>query len=242
MKKKPLIGLFLPGTEELVKERQEPYISLENRYLISVGLAGGIPLILPPVPEEEALSQFSLADGFLLCGGADLNPLLYGEDPHPRAGAFYEDRDRHEIQAARFALERGIPLLAICRGAQVVNTALGGTLYQDIPSQTDCPVCHWQQAADRYGTHRVSSEPGSRLREIFGEKFLTNSFHHQGIRETAPGLRVTARDSWGLPEGLEGENHPWYVAVQWHPEEMAFPGTDQLKLFRSFVEACPDKG
>ena len=208
-------------------------------YLEALKRAGAAPVILPRRLPAEALSAiFQKLDGLLLPGGGDIAPARLGGEGHSAVYGVDEERDELEFTLVRWAAEQAKPMLGICRGIQVFNAALGGSLYLDVPSQRPGPVRHntASELPHDHLAHRVSVEPGSRLAASWGESPV-NSWHHQAVREPAPGLRVTARAEDGLIEGLELPDHPFALAVQWHPEWLP-DRPETLRLFASLVEAA----
>ncbi len=191
-------------------------------YVRAVLRAGGVPLVLSPLLgiEHNAVLLEAL-DGLLLSGGDDVDPVHYGQAPHPDLGAVDPQRDAFELAIFRDARAHGLPVLAICRGIQLVNVAMGGTLWQDIPSERPQALRHAQATHRDDRTHRVDLTPGSQLAMALGGTVCeVNSFHHQSIRDLAPGLAITGRAPDGEIEGVESEDDgPWLLAVQWHPEE-----------------------
>jgi putative glutamine amidotransferase len=194
---------------------------VNSAYVRSVLRAGGIPLILSPLIDAELLPRaLDAADGLLLTGGEDLDPAHYGEEPHPGLDVVDARRDAFELAAFRIARERQLPTLAICRGLQVVNVAMGGTLWQDLPTQNPSDVTHRQLSGRDDRTHQVDVTSGSRLEAALASaRVKVNSFHHQAIRQLARGLKVSGVAPDGLIEAVESEADPWLLAVQWHPEE-----------------------
>lgn len=202
-------------------------------YVRAVLRAGGLPILLSPlIGSEHNAALLELLDGLLLTGGEDVDPAHYGEPPHARLGNVDPVRDAFELAIFRDARSRGLPVLAICRGIQLVNVALGGTLWQDIPSDRPGALPHSQATGRDARTHPVDLEPGSRLALALGtDRCDVNSFHHQSIRALAPGLVITGRSPDGEIEGVESlPGEPWMLAVQWHPEEF------------HHHEAAPDHG
>jgi putative glutamine amidotransferase len=234
--------VIVTATTEIIREI--PRVRVNAAYTNALADAGLIPLVLPPL--DPALAVGSLRDvaGLVLTGGEDLDPELFGEAPHPATDAPHAARDAYEIALARAAYERRVPTLAICRGAQVVNVALGGSLVQDIPSQEPSEIDHSPgKRAER--VHEVVIDAGSRLARIVGaQRIRTNSSHHQSARRTANALHVTARSEDGIIEALEPRDPAWWmVAVQWHPEELT--GTDEAwdrRLFAAFAAAVREAG
>jgi putative glutamine amidotransferase len=181
-------------------------------------------------------------DGILLAGGGDISPERFNGEPHPRIDDVDTERDVLELNLVRTASEDGKPFLGICRGIQVVNVGLGGTLYTHIPDQHPNAIDHaYPGNMRKVLVHEVEVEPGSCFRKIVSKPNLpVNSLHHQGIKDVAPGLRVTAYAPDGLVEAVELPDHPYGFAVQWHPEWL----TDQKStrnLFRSFIDAAGQK-
>ena len=211
-------------------------------YVESVRRAGAEPVVLSNRQDPRAV--LDRVDGILLTGGLDVDPALYGEAPHPATEASPE-RDRFEVPLSQAALERDVPVLAICRGVQVLNVAAGGTLVQDIPSQEPSDIEHAPAGKRAERVHVVDIEPGSRLARIVGaRRIATNSSHHQSVRRTATELHVTARSEDGIVEGLEPRDPAWWaVAVQWHPEELTATDEDwDRRLFSAFAAAVRDAG
>jgi putative glutamine amidotransferase len=211
-------------------------------YVHSVAKAGGVPLILSQIiGTEHAGRALEGCDGLVLTGGEDVDPVRYGAPPSGALGTVDRARDAFELALFHAARERGLPVLGICRGIQVINVALGGTLWQDLPSERHGPVNHDPGGTRDARTHAVTLAPGSRVAEALGSTEITpNSFHHQGIRDLAPGLLATGWTADGLIEAVESETEDgWLLAVQWHPEEMhADPGAPERGLFAALVAAA----
>ena len=195
---------------------------LAEGYWRSVLCAGGVPLVVPPIKDEQAARKLlQRVDGLLLSGGGDLNPLLVGEEPVPQLGGVCPQRDEAELMLIRLACEEQVPMLGICRGIQMLAAALGGKLYQDLGSQyTEAPLVKHDQAMPRsYASHSVGVEADSLLSRIMqSERLQVNSFHHQAVREAGPHLRVAARATDGVIEAVESSEGKSIVGVQWHPE------------------------
>ena len=215
---------------------------LNRAYVRAVEMAGGVPVILPVTTEQDVIARYlGVMDGLLLSGGVDLAPGLYGQTPHPKLGAVDADRDTTEMPLIRLAVEQDVPLFAICRGIQSLNVALGGTLYQDLPSERPSKIVHQQRELNMARgefSHTIRTEPGSLLRSIVGaEEMPTNSFHHQALRDVADGLLVTACAPDGVIEAAERPASRYLLAVQFHPEETAPHDERSRRLFESFVAA-----
>jgi putative glutamine amidotransferase len=230
---KPLIGI---GCDIFQQQGERDRAFAYTTYSEAIRAAGGIPVIVPPQPENAAEIVEEL-DGILLAGGFDCDPSVYGQERHPTVEPMDPRRQNNDMTLARAAREAGIPTLGICLGVQMMNVAAGGTLIQDIDSQVDTEIEHASEPADRH-RHGVILEKNTRLASILGHQELNvNSSHHQAIGDVGNGLRVTAQAPDGVIEGLEDPAHPFYVGVQWHPEDMA--GEDSAsKLFGAFVAAA----
>jgi putative glutamine amidotransferase len=199
---------------------QLPAVKLNVQYVTAVEEPGGAALLVTPAHDPETVRAIvGMAHGLLLTGGEDVDPRRYGQEPHPSVGDVTPARDAMEMAALDEALRRGIPVLAICRGIQLLNVALGGTLLQDLPSERPGPIIHEQDAPVGHRWHRATVQADSGLHRVFGSDALfINSFHHQGIDRLGEGLAATVWAEDGLVEGVEGTEHPWLYGVQWHPE------------------------
>ena len=208
--------------------------------------AGGLSVVIPPTIEEgEASLVLSRLDGLLLSGGGDIDPAHYGADDSPLVEQVDLERDRTEIVLTREALRTGMPILGICRGVQILNTVLGGSLFQDISAQIPDALPHRPgkgQPVDS-AAHMVHLEPHARLSSILeATQVRVISYHHQAAKDVPQSLEIVARSSDGVIEGLEHRTHPFCIGVQWHPE---IPGRDLTRmapLFAAFVEAAADHG
>jgi putative glutamine amidotransferase len=212
-------------------------------YVRSVSMAGGAPVIIPlELGEQSWRGIYERLDGLLFPGGVDVDPAYYGEDRHPRLGTVAPSLDQAELVLARWALQDHLPVLAICRGIQLINVAAGGTLYQDLPTQLPDALPHACNAPTyprEYRAHDLTVEPGSRIAaamRVTGCK--TNSRHHQAVKDVAPGFGITARAPDGVIEGIEHTEAPFIVGVQWHPESLAATDPQMLGLFEAFVRAA----
>lgn len=208
-------------------------------YTDAVLRAGGAPVIIPVTTSKEALaSLLETIDGLLLTGGGDINPLYAGEEPIPQLSEGNSLRDQYDFTLLRLAADRQIPVFGICRGHQVINLAYGGTLYQDICAQrTEPTLKHSQEAPRAEGSHTVTIDENSTLYTLLGGRAIVNSFHHQAVKETAPGFRVTAMSPDGIIEAIESAvPYRDIFSVQWHPEAMAAAGNPaMLRLFEKLV-------
>lgn len=214
-------------------------VRLNEAYVDAARGAGLVPVIVPPLAPEELGPILDTVTGVILTGGEDVAPGEYGAAPHPRTQRAHVPRDKCEIAMVHAARERGLPMLAICRGIQVANVALGGTLVQDVPSERSAAGDHDRHLDRERRVHDVTIEPGSRLARAVGATQITvNSSHHQAIDRIAPGLRVTATAPDGIIEGAEWAGEDWWMlAVQWHPEELVRDASDwDRALFDAFAE------
>ncbi|HVH69350.1 MAG TPA: gamma-glutamyl-gamma-aminobutyrate hydrolase family protein [Gemmatimonadales bacterium] len=194
-------------------------VALNTAYVHALSRAGLVPVVVPPLLDPDAAcAALDHVHGLVLSGGEDVDPGRYGATPHPQLGEVDPARDTVELALIAGAERRRLPLLAICRGIQILNVAHGGTLYQDLPSERPGPIDH----ADEGRRHGLRVERSTQLHHVVGALTATvNSRHHQAIRDLAPGLRATAWAEDGVIEGVEGTgtDAPWVVAVQWHPED-----------------------
>lgn len=239
---KPLIGItasqFLTEGGILAGTKRQ-YVS--DAYVQSVLLAGGVPVLLPILTDEAAIQgQLAAIDGLLLSGGGDIQPQLFGEEPVRELGTVVPERDKHELALTNLAVSAGKPVLGICRGCQLLNVALGGTIYQHLTAE-QAAVQHDQRSPGDYAGHTVLLERDSQLAALFGNSVMTNSFHHQAIHAVAPGLRVSARAKDGVIEAVEHQTADFIIGVQWHPELMIYKHPDMLALFKAFVGAAMRK-
>jgi len=218
-----------------------PADQLGQAYARAVATVGGIPVLIPNVPVPNASALIAALDGLLLSGGRDVAPERYGaEDRHPATEVDLL-RDEIELQLIHAALAQRIPILGICRGIQSLNVALGGTLYQDLPSERPGPIAHRQNEPRHVATHRLVIEPDSLAAGALGVTVLAvNTFHHQAVKEAAPTLRVTGHAEDGLIEAVEAPDFGFVLGVQYHPEEMVETCAASLRLFRAFVEAAAE--
>jgi len=231
---KPRIGIttYLEPTRWGVWERDAAL--LPRVYLDAVAAAGGVPLLLPPVGTDA--SVLDVLDGLIIAGGCDVDPSSYDAQPHPETVDTRPGRDEHEKVLIRAALDRDLPLLAICRGLQMLNVTLGGTLQQHLPDV----VAHDEHRPSPavFGTTEVKVEPDTLTGRLFGERASVHCYHHQAIDVVAPGLRVTARAGDGTVEAAEVDGHDFAIGVQWHPEENA----GDLRLFSALTAAALRRG
>ncbi len=242
----PIIGITGTLKEDVEAAAERPlgrFVRTDLDYVEGVAGAGGVPVVLPPVGDERAAAAIIRSlDGLLLSGGSDLNPGYYGEEPAPELGPTIPERDAFEMALVGLALRRGVPVFGICRGMQILNVALGGTLYQDLPSQWEGDVLKHRQVTPKWQpTHEVEVREGAYIAEVMGREVVkVNSYHHQGIKDLAEGLVVTGRSSDGVVEAVEARDlsERWLLGVQWHAEAMRGAGPQQERLFEAHVSAA----
>ena len=218
-----------------------PRLGQSRTYLDALVRAGAAPLMIPHLVDRTLLrTLYELVDGVLLPGGGDIDPSHYGEARHHKCGPISAERDEIEMTLTRWAMDDGKPLLAICRGIQVLNVALGGSLFQDIEAQVPEAEKHdWYPDHPRdLRAHTVAIDPQAHLAEILGSSSVpVNSLHHQALKEVAPGLMISAHAPDQIIEAVEAEGHPFALGVQWHPEELAGGDAPAQRLFDAFVKA-----
>ncbi|MHB9093120.1 MAG: gamma-glutamyl-gamma-aminobutyrate hydrolase family protein [Eubacteriales bacterium] len=234
---RPLIGISCSY------DQKEGRYFLNEAYVEAVIGAGGIPVILPGAGSVKTVTPyFEAVKGLILAGGGDVDPAYFNEEPHPSLGEITPDRDRFEMILIKAALRRNIPVLGICRGIQILNIACGGTVIQHIPSEIRKPLKHSQSAPRWYPTHRVLLDKASRLSQIMTTTTIrVNSFHHQAIRDPAPGFKIVATSRDGVIEAIEHSKHRFVVGVQWHPECLTEKDRKSRLLFKAFIEATSSK-
>jgi putative glutamine amidotransferase len=247
MSHRPVIGLTtqtLHAIDGIPKGLPESWV-MNQRYFVAATIVGGVPWMIPLLDDDEDTLReiYERLDGILIPGGVDMDPATFGEERHPKLGAVDPARDRVELQLTNWAIEDRKPLLGLCRGAQVINVALGGTLYQDIATQWPEAIKH-----DYFPTagferdhlaHEVTLTGGSRLRAVMERPTLmVNSMHHQGIKTIAPSLLPSAIAPDGLIEAVEATNDHFLVGVQWHPEVFELSDPHTRHLFHEFASSA----
>lgn len=244
----PIIGVsgYVDGAKNMVNVT----------YTSAVRLAGGCPLVIPVTSDDRQIEAvLDAIDALVMTGGADFDPLKwYGEEPHQELGEIQPARDEFDVKLIRAAVKRGIPVLGICRGEQLMAVAFGGKLWQDIPAQVPSSYVKHRQGSTpgSYGTHSVNIEKGSRLAEIIGKGTISvNSFHHQAVKDLPKGFKVNALAADGIIEGIERVSHldnefedggGIIIGVQFHPEALTTAGDrDCLKIFEFIVKAASSR-
>ncbi|KPN17696.1 MULTISPECIES: gamma-glutamyl-gamma-aminobutyrate hydrolase family protein [Arthrobacter] len=231
---RPLIGITTYYQEAAWGVWKGTAALIPGTYVEAVAAAGGIPVLLPPV--GTGVHVLDRLDGLVTAGGTDVDPAQYGHQPH-RLTISQPQRDAHDLALTKAALERGLPLLAICRGAQILNVALGGTLIQHLPDVR--PEANYQPAPGVFGEVSFTTTPGSLISSLLGPTASAPCYHHQGIAELGHGLEVTAVAPEGTIEAVElAGSNAWVLGVQFHPEQ----NPADLRLFRGFVAAAEGSG
>ena len=225
------------ATTEIIRDALR--VRVNTAYTVSIRGAGLLPVVLPVLDAADADAALEGVAGLVLTGGEDVNPASYGASPHPKLGGTHDGRDAFEMALVEAARARALPTLAICRGVQILNVALGGTLVQDIASEWKDPIVHDGEWARTARVHEVDVAAGSRLARALGtERPVVNSMHHQAIRDVAPSLATVAEAPDGIVEGVEWPTDDWWmVGVQWHPEELtASPEPWDRALLAAFAD------
>ncbi len=233
--RKPVIGI--------TTNKSERSSTITVEYIDSIFAAGGIPVCIPTITNEEDFDNYiDLVDGLLLTGGDDVSPELYGEEPIKEVNGMAVYKDKCEKGLFKRAYERKMPILGICRGNQFINVALGGKLYQDINAQVPGSYGHSPKSFTHDELyHLVNISKGTRLHEIMGEDTLrVNSFHHQAIKTTGENLVVAALSKDNIIEAVESTEDRFLIGVQWHPECLTAKYPEFLKIFKSFTDAAAE--
>ncbi|TQR21280.1 gamma-glutamyl-gamma-aminobutyrate hydrolase family protein [Psychrobacillus vulpis] len=228
---KPVIGISSNLKEQVLS------VSMDNIHAVME--FGGVPIVLPNMEEIESIAE--TIDGLLLTGGGDIDPTLFGEEPHEGLGSITPERDAFEIAVIHRMMQLNKPILGICRGAQILNIAVGGDMYQDIHTQIEDKLLqHTQQAPRWHASHYVQVTKGTVLSEIVQvEKMKVNSFHHQALRDIPSDFVVSAVASDGIIEAIESKNHTFVMGVQWHPESLMLKNDlASSHILKAFIDAC----
>ena len=212
-------------------------VSVPLGLLQVISKEGGIPFVVFEETGADPRELVEASGGVVVAGGSDVSPLLYGEAPRPGLGKTFWRRDRFEFGLVRHAVEACKPVLGICRGMQVVNAAMGGTLWQDLSEFPGGAGEHAQKGDPSDPFHEVRIAEGTRLREVLGDRAVVNSRHHEAVKDVAPGLRVAAAAPDGVIEAIESETAP-ILCVQWHPEDLWQANEREEQLFRHFIQRC----
>jgi putative glutamine amidotransferase len=224
-----------PHTEPAQRE-----LALGLTYPRAIERAGGVPVVIPPLAHDAIASLLGGLDGLCLSGGPDIDPSTYGAQPHAALGITEPDLDRFEIALVHAALERGLPVLGICRGLQTLNVALGGTLVQDLPSERPGPVRHRQTEPGREATHGVALQAGPVADALGARDVQVNSFHHQAVDRLGDGLVVQGHAADGVVEAVALEGAPFVLAVQWHAESLV-AAHEQTRMVGAFGAGAAER-
>lgn len=233
MSKKPMIGLTTYNRES------RKYCVVSVDYVNSTFAAGGLPVSIPTIEKDEDFDSYiDMLDGILFTGGADIHPRYFNEEPPKEVNQLEPYRDKCELELFKRAYNRKMPILGICRGAQLINVALGGSLYQDINRQLPDTYGHNPKEAFGYDLfHSVDILDDTRLYDIFKEKNIyVNSFHHQSIKDLGKNLKIAALAKDNVIEGIESTDDRYLIGVQWHPEILTEKHPEFLELFKDFVQ------
>lgn len=227
---KPKIGIVICG---FIDNRQ--FVS--NAYIQSIRYSGGVPLILPLIRSDRILKEYlTLCDGFLFCGGDDITPLLFGQEPKNGNGKTNITLDLFQIRLMKQLLPTKKPFLSICRGMQVFNVACGGNIFQDLSLRHETHFNHMQQSFSRNEiSHKITVHSGTQLKQYIGSNLYVNSYHHQSLDKIGNGLIVSATASDGVVEAIEMPSHPFAIGVQWHPESMYRTSPEMRELFGNLI-------
>ena len=230
---RPIIGVLAEIDNELSTMVQNPYIH-------AIEKSGGIPVLFPYVGECKTIERLvDICDGFFFTGGADIDPKRYGEEPRETIGDVQEHRDEFEFNVFQRVIKTSKPILAICRGAQLINVALGGTLYQDIPSEVQTKILHKQIEPKFSNSHDVRIMINTPLYEMMRtERIKANSFHHQAIKTLGDGLEIMALAKDGIIEAVYSSGRQYIRAYQWHPERLFETDTKNRIIFEDFIRVC----
>lgn len=230
---RPIIGVLAEIDNELNTRVQNPYIH-------AIEMSGGIPVLFPYVEEDETVERLvDICDGFFFTGGVDIDPERYGEEPSENLGALQESRDDFEFRVFQEVIKTSKPILAICRGAQLINVALGGTLYQDIPSEVDTKIAHKQSEHKFSPSHDVKIIVDTPLYGMMQtEQIKANSFHHQAIKRLGKGPEIMAVAEDGIVEAVYLPKSQYVRAYQWHPERLFETDMHNRMIFEDFIRAC----
>lgn len=246
MDDRPIIGVATQTMQPIPGQLPLAWV-MGQKYVRTLTAAGAIPWVIPLLPDDEPILRgiYDRLDGVFLAGGVDIDPTSYNEARHDKCGPSDRDRDRVEMQLVQWAAVDSKPVLGVCRGAQMLNVALGGSLYQDLAAEESAAIKHdyfpippANHTRDQL-VHAVRIERGTKLRRIMGVDYAAvNSMHHQGIKTVAPGVTVNAVSPDGLVEGIEGANGRFALGLQWHPEELAETDGAMRAVFAAFVAAA----
>ena len=230
---KPIIAVLAEIDNEFNTRVQNPYIN-------AIESTGGIPILFPYVSKSETVEHpVDICDGFFFTGGADIEPNRYGEEARETAGDIQKHRDEFEFNVFQRLIKTSKPILSVCRGAQLINVALGGTLYQDIPSEVETKISHRQSEPKFSPSHDIRIITDTPLYEMMRtERIKGNSFHHQAIKTLGKGLEIMAVAEDGIIEAVYSSEMQYLRAYQWHPERLIKADAQNRMIFEDFIHAC----
>ncbi|WP_218957720.1 gamma-glutamyl-gamma-aminobutyrate hydrolase family protein [Facklamia lactis] len=235
---RPIIGITGNLTDIQNDDRYAPFTVsyIPHDFVKAIKAAGGIPIIIPLIRDENLSEYLEIVDGLVLTGGQDVSPIFYNEEPDLRLGSISPNRDEHEIELVEQFLNSQKPILGICRGMQIINIVLGGSLYQDLSLAPNVTVQHVQKAEVHFVTHSVSVDPDSSLGQLMKTGDYVNTIHHQAIKELGKGLKASAWSPDRLIEAVESEDGSQnIIAVQWHPELTYDINQASRSIFKNFI-------
>lgn len=233
-KRKPVIGMACTVIETGSCEFKS---AISTEYIAAVIKGGGVPVQLPYTQTDFNDEWLDLCDGIIIPGGPDIHPKFYNEDSHQGLTRVYPEVDRYQLDLLNKALERDLAILGICKGCQLINVALGGSLYQDL-KEVPTDIKHYMEAANPVVAHKVCAEPSLPIGKLLGKSFYTNSFHHQAIHKLGEGLQVMAHTSDGVVEAVFAKDKKFVWGIQWHPEMMLAESDSMLPIFKAFIDAA----
>ena len=234
---KPVIGIV-----SNIGTAKSPFgaTSLGNSYVVSIEKTGGTPLILPYYIHPSDMDTYlEICDGFLFSGGIDIAPSYYNEEPHLKLGETNDSLDEAQITFMKKVLDRGKPVLGICRGHQVLTVASGGTLYQDLSEYEGTYIKHFQETSTGDTSHKIFFEPDTILHDLFGDWTYGNSYHHQATKDVGPDVKIIAYSEDHIVEAIQVTSQKFALGIQWHPEAMFAHGNESMRpLFECFINVC----
>ena len=237
--KKPLIGI----SSDILEGKNTSYsyrvYGVKDMYVDSINASGGVSFVLPVTSDDDIIRAYvNHVDGVVLTGGKDINPLRWGEEPREEIGEFNNLRDSFDLKLVKYAIEYKKPILGICRGLQVINVFLGGTLYQDVSYSKGQYIKHTQKGDTHVGTHHIRIEENSILHSVLGNEYIVNSLHHLSVKDLGKNLKVTAMSNDGIVEAIESTKDDYILALQFHPEAMSASDEGIKRLLDQFVSDC----
>ncbi len=235
----PIIGIsgaLMKDNNDLFEGYEKAYVM--DDYVQAVLRSGAVPIVLPIIKDSEKIKEYArIIDGLILTGGHDVNPLIYGEEPDVKTKELSPKRDFLDFKLIKYITELKKPILAVCRGMQILNTYHGGTLYQDNSYCKTFHIKHMQNGNPDVATHTIMIEPKTILESVLGNHTTVNSFHHQSVKELADGFKIVATSKDGIIEAIEKNDDQWCLGVQFHPEILSTDDNKMQALFDKFVEA-----